>query len=294
MSDGRKKTRNSKVGKVDRPDVFKYHDYRLFLKDWLAYLKASQSSFSLRSISKQIGIAPSYLSMIISGSRRLSQIAIAKLCPAFGLSETEQSYFELLVRLGDADVHELKLHTLARMNRFLAYRKLNPLESSTYMYLSHWYYVAIREMACLPHFSSDPKWIQAHLKHPVDLGEIQEAWKFLIDRQFIEIQPDGKVIPPPHSLDCQGGVYRVALSQFHREMFALAAQSIETTPSDQRSILGYTLTVNQEQFERVRLMLSEVYEKIKNISEENKPGKSVYQIELALFPITREPEESKK
>jgi uncharacterized protein (TIGR02147 family) len=270
-----------------RPNIFQYHDYQIFLKDWLAYRKASQSGFSLRSLAKLAGLASGYLPMVLSGKRPLSGAAMAKLVPFLGLNSSEQSFFENLVVLGTTDSHEARLTALDRMKRFQKFQKNNPNEAEAYDYLTHWYYVVIREMAAMKGFRLDPEWILKELRFKIPLNAIKDALEFLKTNGHIQLNADGSVRPPEKFISAKGGVYRVALSKFHREIFSLAARSIEKTPSDQRNIQGRTFALKAEDFDQANEIVEEALEKIRKLSEGKADGDSVYHLEIALFPLTQ-------
>lgn len=284
--------KNNKKERGELPNVFRYLDFRLFLKDWLAYQKASQSGLSLRDVARAAGLTPSHLSMAISGARSLTPAAFSKLIPVLELSPAEQSFFELLVTLGTASSQRVRLGALERMKRFRNYRKLNPKEAEVYQYLNRWYYVAIREMASLPDFRADEAWIQSRLRSHVELKEIKEALKFLKEGGFLEILPDGRAVPPEKRLECEGGVYSLSLAGFHRQMLSLASDSIESTPREERNLMGHAFAADAETFEKVQAILAEAYEKIRALDQERKGADSVYFVEFALFPFTRKEDKS--
>jgi uncharacterized protein (TIGR02147 family) len=270
-----------------RPNIFQYHDYQVFLKDWLAYRKASQSGFSLRVLAKQAGLASGYLPMVLGGKRPLSGTAMAKLVPFLGLSASEQSFFENMVTLGTSDSHEARLNALERMKRFQEFKKQNRDDTEAYEYLTHWYYVAIREMAAMEGFQFDAEWVQKKLRFAVPLKEIKDALEFLKESGYIEIRPDGSVNPPKKPLNCSGGVYRLALGKFHREVFSLAARSIEKTPSEERDIQGHTFALRDEDLDAAKEIVEEALRKIRKLGESEVKGESVYHMEIALFPLTQ-------
>jgi uncharacterized protein (TIGR02147 family) len=278
------------MAKNARPEIFRYHDYREYLKDWLAHCKASQSSLSLRAVATKAGMAVSNLSMILSGSRKLSSKAVFKLGPALGLNRRELAYLEILVLLGNASTQEERVEAFERLNRFRVYRRRNEKESEVFRYMTHWYYPAIREMSALEGFRPEPGWIRDKLHAPLGLGEVEAALEFLTDHGFIEKLPDGSVRPPSKPLDCLGGVYKMALIQFHREMLALAGRAIDTTPPERRNIVGYTLAVDENKLARLQHLVTQVYDEVRSLSQEtddSASGKSVYHLELALFPLTK-------
>lgn len=291
MSAGIKYARKESQAELIRPNIFAYHDYRALLKDWLAYLKASQSSFSIRKLSKQVEIAVGYIPMVLSGSRKLSTSTLIRLAPALGLTNRERNFLEVLVLLGDAETQEERLVALERMKRFPLYRKNNINETEVLQYLTHWYYVAIREMAALPDFRPEPEWIRSRLKVKVELKEIDKALKFLVDHKYLELRPDGSVRPPEKTIDCLGGIYKIALTQMHREMLALAAKSIENTPSTERAILGHTFAVDEAKYEEAKRILNEAFEKVRDLSRGASSGKTVYHMEIVFFPLTKRSKE---
>lgn len=273
---------------VHRPDVYRYHDYRAFLKDWFAYKKASQSSFSLRSVAREAGLAAGYLPMVLRGQRALSEKALTKLNRPLGFSSSEGSYFRLLVILGETDSQDVRLDTLAQLQRFKGYRAANVREFDVHRYLTHWYYVVIREMALLPDFRADAAWIQGRLKVRVPLRDIEGALEFLSANHYLEIADDKSAKVPVKDLNCVGGVYRIALTQFHREMLALAIQSMENTRSEERLILGHSFSIPAENFSKAKAILQSALKSITELeTSKEKEADTVYHLEMAVFPLTQ-------
>jgi uncharacterized protein (TIGR02147 family) len=271
----------------ERPEVFRYLEYQGFLRDWLNYRKSAHAGFSIRSLSKQAGLAAGYLPMVLGGKRPLTGKALAKLGPFLGLGASELSFLENLMILGTTDSHDARVAALDRMKRFQLYQARNPKETEVYQYFTHWPYVAIREMASLQGFRLDPEWIQSRLRVAVPLKEIKEAIEFLVRNGFLELDANGSVRPPDKSIECSGSVYRVALTKFHRELFELAARSIENAASSERNILGHTFSVRSENFPKANLIIEEAVQRIRALGEAEREGDSVYHLEVALFPLTK-------
>lgn len=273
---------------ASKPDVFRYHDYRELLKDWLGFLKATKPGFSLRALAREAGFAVGYLPTVLGGGRPISSKALLKLIPLLGLNRTERSYLEALVAFGTSKSQAVRMDALERMKRFQSYRSSNPKEIEVHQYLTHWYYVAIREMAALPGFRLDPEWIQEQLREPVPLQELRDALEFLEKSGFIARREDGSIHLPERNLECTGGVYRVALSQFHRELLALASRSIENAQSSERLILGHTLATDAKVFEQACAILNDAIARIRALQPKESDGGGVYHLELAFFPLTQQ------
>jgi len=272
--------------KTQRPDIFSYHDHLEFLKNWVAYLKATQSRFSLRSLAKQAGLASGYLPMVLKGTRPLSAAALAKMIPYLSLNTNEQSFLDCLLVLGTSTSHEARVSALERMKKFSQFRSNNAQEAAAYQYLTHWYYVAVREMATLSGFKDDPVWIQERLRFQVSLKEVKEALEFLFENKFLEKAKDGSVQAPADALNCQGGIYRVGLSHFHREIMRLAGEAIDKVPREERNIMGHTCSLNSKNYEKARAIAEEAIRKIQALTA-HEEGEEVYHFEVALFPLTK-------
>ncbi len=263
---------------MKHPEIYSYHDHLVFLRDWLAYRKASQPGFSLRTLAAEAGLSAGYLPLVLAGKRVLSLKSLSKIAPHLGLNRQERSYLEALVSLGTTDSQQVRLDALDKMKRFGSYQKANPRELETYEYLTHWYYVAIRELAALPDFEPTVEWIQPRLKFQVPGPELKTAIQFL--------QTHGYLKNPDKTLECVGGVYKVALTQFHHEILDLAARSITDTPSQERSIVGHTVALSLEDFEKARSILDEAIRKIQALGKSPSTGDAVYHAELTLFPLS--------
>ncbi|MGE4134017.1 MAG: TIGR02147 family protein [Bdellovibrionales bacterium] len=277
---------------LTQPDIYGYHDYREFLRDWLAHLKSAHG-LSTRKIAKSSSVSESYLSMVLNGTRRLSIEQLDKLATALKLERSEHSYLQWLITVTDADSPEDQLEALKKIQRFRQYQNLNPLEIETYRYLQHWYHVAIRELAQLPDFQLDPKWIQSRLRYKVSLGEIKSAVDFLVEHGFLSSSGEGKVAKPEKLVQCKTGVLKPALTKFHSEMLMLASNSITEVPSEERNISAYTCALPEDQLAAARLILEEARAKIVALSQAHESNSDqVFHFGFLAFPLTKKAGES--
>lgn len=79
--------------------IFEHENYRTYLKALLAERVARNSSYSLRSFAKTIGLAHSTLSLVIKGTKSLSLERCMDVAMRLNLSKVEQEYFSLLVQM---------------------------------------------------------------------------------------------------------------------------------------------------------------------------------------------------
>jgi uncharacterized protein (TIGR02147 family) len=277
-----------------RPDVFGYHDFRAFLKDWFAYLKAEDRDFSVRSLAEQTGFSSAYFPMVLKGERGMSAEALAQILPRLQLTRSEARHLENLVKLGTYESQEPKLEIMGRLSRNSAYQRRNPNEAELFRYASRWYHMAIRELATLQEFQSDPKWIQDCLKVKIPLRAIDEAISFLLEAGYLQKDKSGRIsAASKETVRTEGTIFTGALAQAHKQMFSLATDSIEDTPPEERNLVGITVPLNSSHFAAARDILNRAINEIAALDQ--KPGQPasrendnrIYQVELALFPLTK-------
>lgn len=81
---------------IEKPDFAKYHDYRLFLRDYIRHLR-SRGKYSERKFAAFVGFKSfSFMRMVIAGQRRPSRLSIERIAHGLGLSPDERRYLLLL------------------------------------------------------------------------------------------------------------------------------------------------------------------------------------------------------
>jgi uncharacterized protein (TIGR02147 family) len=285
--EGRAKS-NQKMG-LARPNIFSYHDYRKFLTDYLEHQKHTRPGFSMRKLSRDLNIASGYLPMVLSGERQLSKEALTVMLPVMALSKTEQKFFQALHDLGSARSRELRLEALGRMKKFIEYRKHNPDEALAYEYLTHWYYVAIRELAATPDFKAEPEWIQKRLRFRLTLKEIKDALEFLFSKGYLLLRENGKIELAEKNINCMDGIFRISLAQFHKQMLMLADQSLDKATEFERKILGHTFAVPASRYQRANAIIEEAFKKMQELEKETTSEQidTVLHTTFAVFPLTQ-------
>ncbi len=269
----------------DSPSLYSYNDYRVYLLDLIAFRKKTEKKFSFRSLSIELGITHAYLSQILGGKRRMQDDILSGLIEVLGFSKEAEKYFKLLVVLSDSPSQEERDKAFRLVQKFSKFQKQSPKEFETYKYLSHWYFVAIRELAQLQDFQADTKWIKSKLAHKVSSTKIKEALDFLIKHEFIAESSSGKYFLPDKEVYCEQGAFKLSLGQFHREMLSLTADSINTVDADKRQILGFTLAIPNSQVDEIKAILDRAQKEIANLESREGKATDVYHVTLAAVPL---------
>ncbi len=274
-----------------RPNVFTYESYRLFLKDWLEYLKRRDANFSIRELARQADISHGYIPMIINSTQAISQKTLAKVLPHMALTPGEQSCIRYLCTIEDSENQTEKAEALSKLQGLKIFQESCFEEAQTYRYLSQWYHVAIREMAGMQGFSLDPKWIQKNLKKKVPIADIRIGVEFLLETGYLKKNANGSIEAPERRIHGKGELFKTALAQHHSQMFQIASESIDSTVKDKRSLRSHTVAINREQFEQCKKILEKALEEIAAVGLKVSRAQAVYHFSLLGFPLTEERKE---
>jgi uncharacterized protein (TIGR02147 family) len=279
-----------------KPDIFEYHDYRLFLSDHFAFLKSTVKNFSLRTLAKLAGVSPSYFTMVLSGKTSLSDRILALLGEPLALNQHEIAFLTQLIRLSDGkNLSEQKM-AFRKIAKSGFYRFRQSHGISAYEYISNWFYVAIREMADLPDFMPDPNWICKRLEGRITLAQAREALDFLIKYKLIILTAENRYTASQNEFECDGKIFRLALTEFYRQTYDHCISSIFKIPREERHLGSQTFAVSNQGFEEIKKLLTETDVKLREIAakEGGNPDKErVYHVSIAAVPFSKKKKRGK-
>jgi uncharacterized protein (TIGR02147 family) len=271
---------------MKRPDVFDYLDHHSFLKDWIVYLKEVKM-IGMRTLATTAGVSAASLSLCLSEDRRWTLKLLGKLVPHLELKKPEQEALRLLFVIGTTDDPMERLASFDDLRRIPAYSEKQRDSSTVYLYLRHWLNVTIRELVQLADFQPNAKWIRERLRFmPTEL-EIERSLRFLLKEGYLKQGPEGHWLTPNPHLDCQEGVYRLSLGEYHRQVLQLAQRSIEEVPRELRLILGHTVALDVEHKKQAEAILKAALNEIQKLSGNQASPDELYQFEFIMIPLSQ-------
>lgn len=262
-----------------RPDMFTYRSSHAYLADLINWYK--EAGVSMRSLAKKLNVSPALICLLAKGKRPLTQDNVAAWSTALNWNTQEVSWLKHLIQFEYADT-ESKEKAFNNLIRFQKYQEDSTEDVVTFRYLKKWWNVTIREMSELPDFVEDPQWISERLIFKVPLPEIRKSLAFLNKHGLLA--KDGKL----RTLNCDGKVHKLSLSGFHDQMLGKAVESIYRISSEERYILGHTMTIHPSKFQDAKIILEEALAKISSLHEDGKSSEAVYHFSFLGFPLTKE------
>lgn len=272
-------------------DLFKYLDHRRYLKDYYREHKEKRgSTFSFRTFARAAGLSsPNFLKLVMDGKRNLGPDGIARFGKALRLNKEETTYFENLVHFNQASTDDERNEWYKRLSTSKKYREIREIEKNYFVYFSHWYYAAVRELVLLPNFDENPDWIARHLSPPITVREAKTAVELLLKMGFVKRDKTGRLIQAERNITTAHEVQSLAISNFHRQMIQRASESIERTPPEKRDVSSLTLALSKEKFVEAKRRIQEFRRELNVLlSEEGRP-EAVYQVNFQIFNLSEVP-----
>lgn len=268
------------------PSPFDFADYFSYVLSWLQFQK-EHSDATLADFNKNTGLNPESLIEVLKRTKKLGKREHATILSYLKLPELETAFLNVLYLLSTSDANIERSKAMQQLTNFPLFKKNNPIGYEIWKYLSHWYYPVIREMSTLPHFKEDPYWIQSQLIKFVSVPDIKSAVNFLKGANFFHTLPSGKVISHQKHINCVGGIYRLALRNFHKEMLEMTSSAISSVSSENRLLIGHTVALPKKSKEAAFKIITEAIEKIQSMETGDQAEDDIYHFEFAGIPLTQ-------
>jgi len=264
-------------------------DYRSFLIAHAEDKKNLNPHWTYGSWAQQLGLkTTSSITKIIKGEREPGSEVTQKLISYFKFNSGQAQYFEDLVRLHKIKKDpRLSVLLMEKMAKDHPNGSIRILDNKTFSIISHWYYLTIREMVRLDQFFEDPKWISKKLHFKVAPKDIKYATKVLLEVGLLKRDKNGALnISQEGRIKTSDDIASEAIKRYHEQMLENAKHVLRNTDVNKREYSSATLALKTSNLSQAKEFVREFKNKFSKTFEEEK-GDSVYQIQIQLFPLTK-------
>lgn len=277
---------------MKQPDLYRYLDYRVFLKDWFQAKKASNPRFSHRAFVRMAGQrSPSMLVDVIERRRNLTTQTTESFCRALKLTSPQASFFTALVHLDQADTPSERNVAWKRIAATRRFREARQLEGDSVEFLSRWYYPAIHELARHPDFQPDAAWVARALQPNITEPQARRALTMLQEMGLLAVI-DGKAEAKDGSITTPHEVGGLVAHNYHHGMLERAQEAIERFEPEQRHFVGLTVGVPTALIPELKRELNSLQERLLDLCDSHPDAiDQVVQVGLHFFPLTDPPVE---
>ena len=274
------------------PSVFSYLDHRDFLRDWIAYRKRSTPRYSYAMFARAGGCSKAAIANVVSGARMPRPQTLDAISLAMGLGPEERNYLGLIVEHAAAPDVRTRRAVLDRMMASERYRQVRQAESYSdldmFRYFEHWYVPAIRELATLPGFRSDPEWVAGALRPPIRVDEAVAALDTLFDLGLLERRQDGGVDVSEPRLRTRPEALQRAANHFHKVAIPELLRKLDSDLAPEQHVMAATLCVAPDTVDECKARIGNLVEQLATLADDKAVAgpHRVYQLAVQFVPVS--------
>ena len=144
-----------------------------------------------------------------------------------------------------------------------------------------------------PNAESDADWIANQMDPKVPASRVSNSLKLLQKLGIIIYDPTQKkfTVQEPN-IETPQQVMDLAFISYHTQLIKLAMESVTRFHSRDRHITSVTGSVSKETKQKISMELERFRSKMVEIIDDGKGGTEVVQVNLQLFPLTKQMEDS--
>ncbi len=267
-----------------------YTDYRKFLHNYYVEQKKHHSYFSYRYFSQKAGLSsPALYQEVVKGRRNLTQRTIGAFIKGMGLTESDERYFQTLVKFNQSANEREKVQMLEQLRglRRKVKQKVVPLD--LYEYYTTWYFPVIRELACILDWKGDYGLLAYAVVPPLRKIDARRAMRFLLTKGFLKIDSSGRYTQINPALTTGSEVSSLAIRAFNEIMARKGAEAIRQFPTSERDIRTVIAGVSKNSYGLLKEEIREFFSRVVRLCDDEAAADQVYSLNVQLFPVTRKP-----
>jgi uncharacterized protein (TIGR02147 family) len=268
--------------------VFDYTDYRKYLKDYYTRRKEVLSHFSHRFIAQKVGFkSGGHFSQILSGKANISIVLIEKISSFLEHNNRESSFFQNMILYNQAKEPEVKHKYFEKM---LSYKeaKIRQIDTQQYGLYDHWFFTAVRELIAFFPFHGDFDILADMIIPPITKNQAQEAILALEQLHLIQRLDTGEYKVTDELITTGKHSEPVRLNNYAIDMIALASRAIERFPKSLRNVSWVTMSISPQTCKQIIEELRSLRQKVMELAMADQSPDRVYQLNLQLFPLSRD------
>ena len=259
-----------------------HNDYKIILKEELASRCRQNPRYSLRAFARDLKLAPSRLSEILSGKQGLSRPAAEKVAKALGYAPSEAQRFCDLVEALHARSKKNRDQAKLRLKRLEVPSETVLLQHDTIKTIADWYHFAILELTNLDDFKGDSKWIAKKLG--ISEFETQLALDRLQRLNLIVRKDDDIRLNQQHGF-VPNDVPSDGVKTFHTQLMGKAREALQMQPLDEREFHSEIVAIDKKKLPEAKKMIRDFRNSFCTNMEEGAAKDGLYCLAVQFFDL---------
>jgi uncharacterized protein (TIGR02147 family) len=258
---------------VSRQQTVSPKDFRDLLQREFQRRLDANPRYSLRAFAKALGIYHATLSSLLSGQRPFSTKTIHQIGSALGLTPK------------DLETHAAKSNSASSTNS----KSIVELQEDEFNLIANWQHDAVLEFLQIRDESHEARSIAKRLK--MTAADVLVSLQLLERTGMIERIEDGgwRVLKPNSSTLLGENQTSHARRAHQKALLERSKQALDEVAIELRDHSSITMTVNADDIPELKTAIKDFRRKLMAFAQrKNANPDSVYQLQIALFPLTNQ------
>ncbi|MBU0504349.1 DUF4423 domain-containing protein, partial [bacterium] len=162
-----------------------------------------------------------------------------------------------------------------------------------YEYLSHWYYLAIRELVGSKEFKDDPRWISDRLGGNLTVWDVKNSLETLERLKLIERNGQGQWQQTTRNLHTEPEVHSLAAFSYHAEMLDVAEGALTKRAANERNFQSLVAMIDDKTYDALKQKIQNFQQELISFLEgeekntkPNRTSEELYAVNMHMVPLT--------
>jgi len=234
-------------------------------------LKSKNSSYSIRSFAKKVGVTPGTLSLVMLGKRNVSEKMAAQISDNLLLDPQERAQVlgkfleKKTTRTDEAD-----------------YVKIT---SDQFSVVGEWQHFAILNLIKTKNFKSDVSWIADRLG--LSIKKVTDALARMERLGLILYDEKGTIKRASSKYRTPDDVASLSMRKSHHETLDLAHNCLDTLTVDERDFTWVTFAFDPNRMKEAKALIRKFQDEFLDIVQDKSDMTEVYRMAIQLIPLTK-------
>ncbi len=269
--------------------VLSFPDYRSFLRAELSERLSRNGGYSLRAFARDLEVAPSLLSSILSSTRPLTAVTAAQISDKLGMTGSEVEYLSTLVQFEREKTPGLRAMLQDRLRGLSRNVDREDMELDTFQAIVEWYHIPILVLVDIPGLLMNASAIANKLG--ITPLQAEAACDRLTRLGMLVKNPDGDWSRKSDNMHFGTELPNKALRHYHQRLLEKAAKALdEQLPAD-RYVGSETIAFHVSRMPRVRATIEKFRQELMQSATRpvagDAPSNEVYQMGIAFFRVSK-------
>ncbi len=266
--------------------LYRYDDYREFLKDFFSLQKKLRTELTQKSFAAKAGLAShTFCSYVINGKRNLSTKTIQSFAQTMGLDSTKTNFFANLVLFNQTEQQQKKEFYYDEMQRLRKLTKFKSISGKQSDFYNRSYNAIVRELAVNSNWNGDYEKLANLLYPSITKQQAEASVALMIEIKMLKKSGEEYSFYSENMHDRD--IPAFLKKKTRREVFERGIELLDNMSPDRRFAAYTTFMSDRETYDEIENEYREFRKRVNELIVKTKSKDEVFQMTYELFPVSK-------